>query len=270
MENSDVVTREFDIIDFTDVEVSHAFRVEITRSDTYSVAVTADEKSFDHIVAVKSGDTLKVGMKPHVSIHGSTTPEAKITMPVLKKLKLSGASKGTVKGFSSQEDFDLHLSGSSTLDIDIEAGKTTLKGSGASKLSGNMKLGDTSISLSGASRADIDIEAGKTTVEESGASKLSGNMKLGGASISLSGASRAELKGSANSVGLSAKGASRLDAGSFILNDSNVNLSGSSRATVNVSGNLDIDLSGASRLDYTGNPTMRDIKVSGAAKINST
>ena len=178
MENSDVVTREFDISDFTDVNVSHAFRVEITRSDTYSVAITANEKLFDHIDATKSGDTLKIGIKPHFSIHPETTPEAKITMPVLKKLRLSGASKGTVKGFSSREDFDLHLSGASTLDIDIEAGETTLEVTGASKLSGNMELGDASISLSGASRVGMEIKAGKTNIKATGASKLSGNMKL--------------------------------------------------------------------------------------------
>jgi len=225
----DVVTRELDITDFANVEVSHAFRVEITRSDTYSVAITANEKLFDYIDAVKSGDTLKIGMKPHLSIRGSITLEAKIAMPVLKKLRLSGASKGTAKGFSSQEDFDLHLSGASTLDIDIEAGKTKLETTGASKLNGEMKLDD--------------------------------------ADIALSGASRAELKGSANNVNLNASGASRLDLADFPLNDAEVYLSGASRATVNAKGNLDINLSGASRLEYAGNPTIRDIKVSGASKI---
>lgn len=226
----DVVTRELDITDFTNVEVSHAFRVEIDRSDTYSVTITANENLFDHIDATKSGDTLKIGMKPHLSIRGRITLEAKIAMPALKKLKLSGATKGTVKGFSSEEDFDLHLSGASNLDIDIEAGKTKLETTGASKLNGNMKLGD--------------------------------------ADITLSGASRAELKGSANNVDLDATGASKLDLADFVTNNTKVHLSGASRATVSVKGNLDLDLSGASRLEYAGNPTIRDIKVSGASKIN--
>jgi len=204
--------------------------VEIARSDTYGVAITANEKLFDYIEAVKSGDTLKIGMKPHLRIRGSITLEAKISMPVLKKLRLSGASKGTAKGFSSEEDFDLHLSGASTL--------------------------------------DIDIEAGKTRVETTGASKLNGNMKLADADIALSGASRAELKGSASNVNLDASGASRLDMADSTVNDSNVHLTGASRATVNAKGNLDVNLSGASRLEYAGNPTIRDIKVSGASKIS--
>ncbi len=226
----DVVTRELDITDFTNVEISHAFRVEITHSDTYGVTITANEKLFDYIDAVKSGDTLKIGMRPHLSIRGSITREAKITMPALKKLRLSGASRGTAKGFSSEENFELHLSGASTLDTDIEAGKTKLETTGASKLSGNMKLGD--------------------------------------ADISLSGASRAELKGSANNVDLNATGASRLDLADFAIHDMKVYLSGASRATANVKGNLDVTLSGASRLEYAGDPTVRDIKVSGASKIS--
>lgn len=225
----DVVTRELEITDFSKVEVSNAFRVEITQSDTYGVAITANEGIFDHIDAVKSGDTLKLGMKPHLRIRGSITLEAKITMPVLKYLKLSGASRGTAKGFSSQEDFGLNLSGASVLDMGIEAGKTNLELSGASKITGNVKLGD--------------------------------------ADMTLSGASRAELEGSANNVTLKANGASRLEMGGLTINDTDVHASGASRITVNTNGNLNIDLSGASKLEYAGNPTIRNIKVSGASKI---
>jgi len=229
-DSGDVVTREMDFTDFTNVEVGHAFKVEITRADSYSVSITAGEKLFDHIDVVKSGNTLKISLKSH-RFHIRPTLEARITMPILNKLRLGGATRGTVAGFSSEEPFDLNLSGASALDIDMEAGKTRFEISGASRLSGNMKAGD--------------------------------------AEIVLSGASRAELSGSANNVIVSAWGASKLDLTDFTLNDTSVNLKGASQARCGeCCGNLEIDLSGASRLDYGGNPTMRSVNVSGASTIH--
>jgi len=224
-----VVTREMDFTDFTNVEVGSAFRVNITRSDSCSVSITASEKFFDHIDVIKSGNTLKISLKP-LRFNVRPTLEARIAMPALNKLRLAGATKGTVKGFSSQESFDLNLSGSSTLDIDMEAGDARFEVSGASRLSGNVKAGD--------------------------------------AEFVLSGASRAELSGSANNAVLSAWGASKLDMADFALNDTIIHLKGASQASVNVNGRLDLDLSGCSRLRYTGNPTMHEVNVSGASTVS--
>lgn len=224
-----VVTREMDFTDFINVEVSHAFKVEIIRSDSYRVALTASEKYLEHIDVIKSGNTLKISLKA-LRFHVRPTLEARIAMPALNKLRLSGATRGTVKGFGSQESFDLNLSGASRLQVEMKAGETKLEVSGASRLSGNMEVGDTEFTFSGASRA--------------------------------------ELSGSANNTVLNAWGASKLALADFAINDASVNLKGASQAVVNVNGKLDLDLSGASRLNYIGNPTLRDINVSGAATLS--
>lgn len=229
IDTGSVVTKELDFTDFTNVEIGHAFRVEITHSDSYRVTITANEKLFDHINVTKSGNTLKISLKP-LRFHIRPTMEARIAMPTLNKLRLGGATKGVVRGFSSQEGFDLNLSGASTLDIDAEAGEAKFEISGASRLSGNIKVGD--------------------------------------AEFTLSGASRAELSGSAKNVILSAWGASKLDLADFALNDTSVHLKGASQATVNVNGELNLDLSGCSVLKYAGNPTIRDIDVSGASTLS--
>ena len=223
-----VETREFDFSDFTNVEVACCFEVEILRSDSYGVTVTANESLFEYVNLGKSGNTLKISVKPF-RFHSRPSLKARISMPVLSKLRLSGAAKCRVGGFSSQESLDLNLSG--------------------------------------ASKLDIDIEAGKSRVEISGASTLHGNMKLGDSEFILSGASRAELKGSANNVELSAWGACWLGLAEFGVKDTNVNLKGASTAAVNVSGKLDLDISGGSRLCYSGGPTMGTINISGASTL---
>ncbi len=224
-----LVTREMDLRDYSSIEVDHAFNVEINHSDSYRVAITAGEKLFEHINATKSGSTLRISLKPCLFRFNPRTLKILIEMPVLKKLRMAAATRGTVRGFSSTETFDLYLSGASTLDIDIEAGKTKLEISGASRLGGYMKLDD--------------------------------------AEFILSGSSRAQLNGSCNSAILNAWGAGTLELADFVCNDAEVHLKGASRATIHSDGKLDLDLSGASKLSYIGNPILNDVNVSGAPTI---
>jgi hypothetical protein len=124
------------------------------------------------------------------------------------------------------------------------------------------------VNLSGASNLEVDVTAVTGRVEISGASRMKGRLSAEDAEFVLSGASRAELAGSAGKAVLNAWGASRLDMTEFALGDTSVHLKGASQATVNVSGRLDLDLSGGSRLTYIGSPTMGDINVSGASTLN--
>lgn len=226
-----VVTEEMDFGNFTNVEVGPAFKVEINRSDSYGVTITASKKLFDYIDVAQSGNTLKISLKPlDFRFQLRPTLEARIAMPTLNKLRLDGAVRGTVSGFGSQEDFNLNLSGASHLDIDMEAGESKFEISGASRLRGNLKVGD--------------------------------------AEFTLSGASRVALSGLANKVVLNAWGSSRLDLANFVLNDTDVHLKGASQVEMNVNGKMDLDLCGASKLNYIGNPTLCDINVSGASRLS--
>jgi cell division septal protein FtsQ len=57
-------TETFELSDFSQVEVSSAFQVTITESETYSIKVTAGEKIFDRIQVSKTGETLKIETLP--------------------------------------------------------------------------------------------------------------------------------------------------------------------------------------------------------------
>ncbi len=224
-----IVSREIDFSDFTNIDVGSCFKVEIKRADSHSVTITGDEELFDYVNVAKSGNTLKISIKP-LTFFTRPNLQTSITMPKLHKLRLAGAATCTVGGFSSDDVFDLNISGSSVL--------------------------------------HVDIEAGKTKVEISGASRLRGEMKLADAEFTLSGASRVELSGAANNVVLSAWGASRLDLADFVLNDTGINLKGASEAAITVNGKLDMDLSSGSRLYYSGNPTLGKVNVSGASTLS--
>jgi hypothetical protein len=222
-------TREFDVSGFSNIEVDSAFRVEIIRSDVYNVSVCADNSLMDHLNVSKSGNTLKLSLKPH-RFRSRPLIEAKIALPTLSKVRLGAATRGICRGFNSSEGIDINLSGDSLLNMEVTTGDMRCEVSGASRITG------------------IIIAASIEFV--------------------LSGASRAELSGSAQNVVLNAWGASKAEMVEFQMCDADIHLKGGSEALVTVTGKMDIDLSSGSRLTYSSSPTIRSISVTGASSLN--
>ncbi len=88
-----------------------------------------------------------------------------------------------------------------------------------------------------------------------------------GFEIDASGGSRAQVSGRASDLVATASGGSQIDSSDFAVTNANVNLSGGSQANVNASGTINGDLSGGSRLFYSGNPNISNITVSGGSTI---
>jgi hypothetical protein len=128
----------------------------------------------------------------------------------------------------------------------------------------------TGLELSGASQATITgfESARDLDVDVSGASQLWGDIKAGDAQFDVSGASQVTLSGFAGDVTIDASGASTADLAGFAVDDANVEASGASKVTLNASGRLDVDASGASHVYYLGNPTLGKIDTSGASSVN--
>lgn len=223
-----VVTKEMDFSDFTCVEIGSVFEVEVIESGSYLTAITADDNLFDYIKVFKEGETLRIHLTPNYNYSGVTL-KAEITMPKLSGLHLYGATKCTIKGFQSSNDFDLELSGASSLNVDMEAGDTKFEISEAARVTGNLRARDTEFRVSAASTV--------------------------------------ELEGSASKMALNASGASKLKLADFPLEEADVILSGASEATIKVSGRLDVILTGDSRLYYRGDPMIGNIIISDTSTI---
>ena len=227
-----MATWDFDYRDFTKVEAGYAFDVDIAKADSYLISVTADDNLYEYLDISKRGDTLHIRLKPNYNYnYRNITRKATINLPDLEKLGLSGASEAKVNGFSSSHAVYFELSGASKADIS-------------------------------------NITAGNTNFKLSGASKASGSIAMADGIFELSGASSLKLEGSANDIDIGASGASHVGLSGFSIVDATVNLRGASNATINASGRLDGDLSGASKLYYIGNPTLGSIRTSGGATIS--
>jgi hypothetical protein len=165
-------TQEEDISGFEEVDVGHAFQVDIRQGERYRVSVRIDDNLLDDLVLEKQGNTLKIGLSSTRS-YRCYTAKAEVTMPTLTGLELSGACQGTVTGFASGEPVQVRVSGASQLRGDIGAGDARIDVSGASQVTLKGSGGDLVIEASGASIADLsDFEVYDADINASGASKV--------------------------------------------------------------------------------------------------
>jgi len=228
--SQDLETREFNFTDFNSVEIMSPFQVEIARSNVYLVSVTANDNLFDYIEVTQVGDTLRIRLRPFFSFR-STTLRASIAMPDLSVLDMSGASSVNIAGLQTNDDVEINVSDASRLDI-------------------------------------LSLQAVDVTMEISGASRATGFVKCESANFEVSGASYLELNGSAEGARLDASGASSLRLQDFYLLHASVILSGASNGNVEVNGTLDVDISGASRLIFGGNPQLGKVDVTSASSLS--
>jgi hypothetical protein len=240
-------TEHLNLSDFTKLDIRGALRFQIMRSDSFGV--TLNRSWYKLTRAFKEGDVLVVD-DPWYDVLGWFTPwiipEAKVEMPELCELRISGASRGSLTGFQSSQDFKLLVHG-------------------ASRLSGAISAGKTEIDVTGASKIELAASVKALKLSVVGASDLKGSIKTGSADIEVFGASRIKFSGNMGDVSIKAAGGCQLDMGELSVHDANIKLAGASRCSLNIEGKLDAELAGASRLTYGGNPIMGNIRIAGAS-----
>jgi hypothetical protein len=261
-----IVEKTYDFKDFTNVEISNAYQYEITQSDNYSVVVSTPESLVDHLDIHISGNTLYIGMK--FVLFSSSNLKITITMPQLINLSVTGACNGTATGFDSNSNLEIYLSGASRLDANFKAGITKLDIYGDSRITGNLTAADTEIILSGASDLNMTMQTGNTVITASGSSDIRGSLQAADCQFNLSGASTCNISGAAGKTVIAASGASDFISSGFTVQTADVKLTGASDASIRVNGTMNVDISGASTLNYSGNPTIGKIDISGASKMN--
>lgn len=128
----------------------------------------------------------------------------------------------------------------------------------------------TRLDVSGASQAQLNGFSSDAafTSHASGASRIHGDLIAGDLVLDASGASTISLAGTAGNARATASGASTIDLEEMSVQDAVANASGASNVTVNLSGRLDVDASGASNIYYLGEPTLGNIDTSGNSDVS--
>ncbi|HJX69099.1 MAG TPA: DUF2807 domain-containing protein [Dehalococcoidia bacterium] len=164
-------TEQYAFGNFTRVEISSAFVFEIGYSDSYGINVTVDDNVMDYVQVTQEGQTLKIRLRT-VPFLRRVTLRASVAMPELSGVTVSGASVGTVSGFSSTEGLNITVSGASIIvEGDITAGDIGFDVSGASIVQLEGSADDMVAVVSGASTFNLDdFTVNNAVVNVSGAS----------------------------------------------------------------------------------------------------
>jgi RNA polymerase sigma factor (sigma-70 family) len=149
-----VITKEFQLADFTSIEVSRNFQVELARADSFRVAITTDENLMPHIQALKDGSTLRLSVEPNLSFW-ATSLKATVALPALEELRAASASRVTMKGFKSDKPFQANVRFVSTLEGDIEAPNVSVDVAGHSRVTLKGRAKEVTISASQGGRLSL-------------------------------------------------------------------------------------------------------------------
>ena len=155
--SGNLITKTFEFSDFAAIKAENGMHVELIKSATFGVEVIADDNVMEHIQVSKSGDTLRIGPKANAAFR-SATLTAKITMPDLYKLELSGGSHASVSGFESSHDLSVRLSSGSHLNEPL--------------IPGGISAGNAEFNLSAGSHVDLSGSANDLSVKYSDGSHI--------------------------------------------------------------------------------------------------
>jgi hypothetical protein len=127
-----------------------------------------------------------------------------------------------------------------------------------------------SIELAAASRGEISGFTGLETFQATlaGASSLSGDVACRRLKLEGGAASHFQLSGSAETAEIDLSAASNANLEKMTVGDARVKLGGAASLTVNMSGKLDAEVSGASNLRWLGTPSLGDVKITGASSFS--
>ncbi|HSW56971.1 MAG TPA: DUF2807 domain-containing protein [Dehalococcoidales bacterium] len=223
-----------DVAGFNRVVINHVMEAEIIQSEQYRVTIAGSDNLLTSIDVAVQGDRLVAGYKFNF-LNWLSAPFLPglitIHMPEIKGLKLTGAGRASLKGFRSEEEFELGVTGAAGIEFsEFTAGGLRWDLTGASRIKGQISL-----------KQDFNLR--------------------------VTGSSQIDLKGEGRDMVVEVDGASRIDLADFPVRHSRVHLSGASHFILNGNGRLDADLNGASTLEYKGTVTLGDIRLKGISKL---
>lgn len=190
--SSDEIERTYSATDlgtFDRLDMGSAYRITVVPGNTPAMTVKGDRRDVEDLEVSTRANTLNV--RYNKSRLRRYTLTIHVTMPTLRGVVFSGASKSDVSGFRNLNDLAIELSGASKGNFDVQANRVTLD-------------------LSGASKFDITGNGSNLRATVSGASELrSFEFPVADAILDVSGASHAYITTS-NSLTATATGASKV------------------------------------------------------------
>jgi hypothetical protein len=235
--NGNIVKKERDVQPFTAIVTSNGWDLVLTQGNTYAMIIETDENLVDKVKTEVKNGTLYI--YSDARIMKSHRRMVHLTFKELNSIKASGGADVSAETtITAAGKFALNLSGGSDLkNLNLKAGALTGNFSGGS---------DAKISFVSVQNIELDASGGSDIYLK--------NISGEAFTLTLNGGSDAILEGNTGKLMITARGGSDITAHNLNVKDCILDLFGSSDAKMNVTGTLDVTLSGGSDLLCKGNP----------------
>jgi hypothetical protein len=210
--SANVSTQDRTIEDYSGLEISTAFTVDVTFSSTEEkIVIEANDNLHAYIDVIKSGNNLIIKLKDNINVQGSTTLKAHITTGnTLEQFFVAEASLVTLNNQLEATDVIVSVAGASIFNAPIAAQSITVFADGASNVTLQGTADTFTVNASGASLVgSFDMITRNADLHLSGASNASITVN-GTINLTASGASVLTYKGSATVNHLDLSGASQI------------------------------------------------------------
>ncbi|GAB3251416.1 hypothetical protein GCM10027347_09840 [Larkinella harenae] len=171
--NKGEYTRQFEVSNFSKIDIGGAFAVRVKHGDTFKVVADGREEDIDDLrIRVDNGEL-------HVEYRNEGLFKWRnrrrigitITMPDVKSVHFSGATQSIITGFETTEKLDVDLSGACKMLIDAKASQLDVHLTGASKATLRGRVNRLDAHLTGACKLDATgMHVGQADVQATGAS----------------------------------------------------------------------------------------------------
>jgi hypothetical protein len=191
--------KDYQLKGFDKLDMSSAFQIDVTQGSTYYVSVDAErsEDLEDLTVNISNGTLIAKYRESKGWKWNSNRKKVHftITMPTLKMVDFSGATKSKISGFNDLEELTLKFSGAANSEVNVKADKVKLDCSGASSIKMNGNATKMNFDISGASSVNCyNFSAKDVDADISGASSVKVNVSKT-LSVEASGASSLRYRG---------------------------------------------------------------------------
>lgn len=199
------VSEEYKEGNFTRLDISGSFRVNLKQDSSLKVSVTADDNLMKYIHVNIDGDRLHIYSKKNLC--GSGEMVLNIGVKNLEEIKASGGINLVSDGKLNTRDLRFKLNGASKVDMDLNADNVVTEGSGSTEMNLKGQAASHKIEFAGSGKINaLDFVVGSYDIETTGASDCNINV-LKDLNVHTTGAADIKYRGNPSNVNTSKTGA---------------------------------------------------------------
>jgi hypothetical protein len=263
--------KTYEVANFSGVDVSGGFDVNLVQDGTESLVLTAQENLFEFITVNVENGILKIGLEKNVL--QTKGLKARINLKSINQLHVSGGGDVTAETTLEVPELAIDLSGGGDLKTALRTGELRCRITGGGDAGIDGEIASYSLTMSGGGDVQSDISSSKISCSINGGGDLKINNRQkasladvnisGGGDVNLqtdadevkcsvTGGGDASLAGTANVINVSVSGGGDVDAANVKAVKAYFKVNGGSDIHINASEELTGQISGGGNVYYSG------------------